>query len=471
MTRKHIAIWRCRRWLAAPYRPGRAPCRRHPALFSFLGFSFSPPAPASALPSGTAPSRLLGNNAAIAGQSVTGFQERRSEVRAERMRLRRTMRKITSQMCECADFGDGHHKCYAERMSRCGLGRVGDDGYVTVRVKQSTQYGRRASFRGIETCKSLSCPSCTGFLRERVAERLVDAAASWDKAGYAALFIVLTVSHGVSDSLADTYAKEAEAWRHITSTRQWKQLRAETGLELLRTTEITHGHQHGWHPHQNLFIIAPTTDVATLTTKVVPVLTRAWEKECQRRGFPPLSRQHGVHVEIVQSSAGIAEYVTKLGIGWEMVGGHAKQGHGDHRTYFQILADYRERPSQADLDLIHEHIRVTRGRRMLNASRGFWQLMGTVGIGEVSEDDDEDQGEEVEDVGRIPAECWDRVVRIWGLDGELLKAVELGGRDAVIRLLGEHKAWLVDARGMPIWPARAGPPPARAIQGELELAL
>jgi hypothetical protein len=96
--------------------------------------------------------------------------------------------------------------------------------------------------------------------------------------------------------------------------------------------------------------------------------------------------------------------------------------------------------------------------------------MGSVGVDEVSEDElDDDAG--TEELGSLPAGSWDRVVRIWGLDAELLKAAELGGRDAVVRLLAKHKAFLVDSRGMPIWPARAGPRPGKLVQGELGLAL
>jgi len=409
-------------------------------------------------------SRLLGNNAATAGQSVTGVQRRRSEVRAERMRLRRTMRKIAFGMCDCTNLGDPEHrKCWAERMSRCELGRVASS--VGVRVKTTAEHGRRASFRGLESCKSLSCPVCCGYLRERVAEKLADAARRWDEAGNAALYVVLTVPHGVSDQLKDTFESEAAAWRRITSSRRWKQLRVDTGVELLRTTEITHG-GNGWHPHQNLLLVAPTTDVATLAVKVVPVLRGLWQRECERRGLGLLSAGHGVHVEIVQSSRAVAEYVVKdFGIGHEMIRGDAKRGHGEHRTFLQILADYREGQSEADLALVKEHVQVTRGRRMLSASRGFWQLMGSVGADEISEDQlDDDAG--TEELGSLPADCWDRVVRIWGLDVDLLKAAELGGCDAVVRLLARHKAFLVDARGMPIWPSRAGPR-KRYVQAEL----
>jgi hypothetical protein len=409
-------------------------------------------------------SRQLGNNAATAGQSGMAVQVRRSEVRAERMRLRRTMRKIAAGMCSCPDVGDPEHrKCWAERMSRCEMGRIAAS--VSVKVKTTAEHGRRASFGGLESCKSLTCPVCCGFMRERVAEKLADASRRWDDAGYAALYAVLTVPHGVADQLKETFESEAAAWRRITSTRRWKQLRAETGVELLRTSETPHG-DHGWHPHQNLYLISKTTDEAALAVRVIPVLRQLWVRELDRRGFPPLSAEHGVRVEIVQSSQSVAEYIIKdFGIGREMVRGDAKRGRGGSRTFFEILADYRERSDPADLALIHEYMLVTRGRRLLSASRGFWKLMAEVGISEPSEDElAEEPGSE--ELGSLPADCWDRVVRIWGLDAELLKAAELGGRDAVVRLLAKHKAFLIDSRGMPIWPSRAGPR-ARYVQVEL----
>jgi hypothetical protein len=394
-------------------------------------------------------------------------QERISEARAERMALRRTCRKIAYEMCECADVGaDGHRKCWAERMATCGLHRL--SGAVGIQVRDSAEYGRRASYTNLETCKSLSCPMCCGYLRERVAEKLAEAADRWDQAGNAALYAVLSLSHGVADQLGDLYAEESAIWRRITSSRAWKQLREETGLEYLRTDEVTHGEDNGFHPHLNLFLAAPMKDTGLLMVKVAVVLTRLWKRECERRGF---SAERGVHIEEVRSSRTVAAYIIKdFGIGREMTRADLKQGHGDSRTYIQILADCRYRKRQADFELARQYIQGTRGRRMLNASRGFWQLMATADIPEVSEDE---LAEEVgaEDMGRVPADCWDRVAHVHGLEAELLKTAELGGQDAVIRLLAKHKAWLVDAQGAPIWPAYARPPRPRPVQGELELVL
>jgi Replication protein len=441
--------------LAAAVRPERAE-----------GRSDGPDGPAE-----QAPSRHNGNTAA-AGQGPAWRQERISEARAERMRLRRTMRKIAYDMCECSDRGsdgrwaDGHRECWAERMAVCGLHRL--SGAVGIQVRESAEHGRRASYADLKTCKSLSCPVCCGYLRERVAEKLVEAADRWDQAGNAALYVVLTIRHGVADQLGDLYAEESAMWRRITSSAAWKKLRAETGLEYLRTDEVTHGEDSGFHPHLNLFLVAPMKDTGLFMAQVAVVLTRLWKRECELRG---LSAERGVHIEQVRSSRTVAEYVTKdFGIGREMVSGHAKRGHGGSRTFIEILADCRYKKRPADFELVRQYVLGTRGRRMLNASRGFWQLMATADIPKVSEDElAEELG--AEDIGRLPADCWDRVAHVSGLEDELLKAAELGGQDAVIRLLAKHKAFLVDSRGMPIWPARAGPRPGKLVQGELELAL
>jgi len=374
------------------------------------------------------------------------------------------MRKIAAGMCGCSDLGDPEHrKCWAERMSRCEMGRIASA--VSIKVKTTAEHGRRASFGGLESCKSLSCPVCCGFMRERVAEKLADASRRWDDAGYAALYAVMTVSHGVSDQLKDTFESEAAAWRRITSTRRWKELREDTGVELVRTTELTHG-ANGWHPHQNLYLIAKTTDEATLAVKVIPVLRDLWQRECQRRGLGRLSAEHGVRVDIVQSSQSVAEYIIKdLGVGREMVRGDVKRGRGGSRTFFEIVADYRENSDPADLALIHEYVLVTRGRRMLSYSRGFKRLMSDVTGVDLSENKLAEESE-CEELGSLPAACWDRVVRIWGLDADLLRAAEIGGCDAVVRLLARHKAFIVDSRGMPVWPSRAGPC-QRYVQAEL----
>jgi hypothetical protein len=431
------------------------------------GPSPSPPPPASSGSSW----QVLGNNAAIAGQSVADAQKRRSEVRARQMELRRTMRRIAAGMCDCTDVGsDEHRKCWAERISRCELGRVASR--VGIRVRQTDSYGRRASFTGLETCKSLSCPRCLGFIREGVAAKLADVAKLWSEAGNAALYAVLSVPHAASDRLADMHKAEAEAWRRITSSRQWKELRQVTGLEYLRTTEITHGAEHGFHPHLNVYLVSPTMEPLDFAVKVIPVINRLWRKECARHGFPALSAEHGVRVDIVQSPA-VAEYITKdWGIGKEMLRGDLKRGRGSNRTFLEVLSDYRQSPDEADRLTIEEFARGTRGRRMLTTSRGFWQLMATVGVEEPSEDDLADDTAdvgEVEELGYLPAEVWERVARKhkWGLAAEVLTAAELGGVDAVVRLLARHKEFLVDSRDMPIWPSRAGPRKAGYVQMEL----
>jgi hypothetical protein len=428
--------------------------------------------PLSPLPSASSGlSWHIGNNA-VAGQRGCDGQERRSETRAERMRLRRTSRSVAYEMCQCVDRdGPEHRKCWAERMAVCGLYRLSAN--VGISVRETAEHGRRARYTGLETCKSLSCPVCCGYLRERVAEKLADAARRWDRAGNAALYAVLTVPHGVADTLDGLHDKESAMWRRITSSSRWKRLRDETGLEYLRTDEVTHSADSGFHPHLNFYLVSSRLDDSELAVKVIPVLRKLWAAECRKQGFPLLSAAHGVHVEVVQSSEQIAGYITKdFGIARELTRGDLKRGHGASRTYLQILADYRASRDAGDLRLLGEFMRGTRGRRMLNVSRGFWLLMASVGVDEPSEDemaDDAGDGESAE-LGRIPAVIWDRVCRTRGLDAELLKAAETGGQEAVVRLLSLHKAFMVDARGDPVWPFPAPRRKPSYVQPRLELA-
>jgi hypothetical protein len=401
--------------------------------------------------------QVLGNNAATAGQRADAVQRRRSEARADRMRWRRTVRKIAGSMCGCTDIGEVEHKkCYLERMARCGLGRV--ESFVQLRLKATEDNGRRASFKGLETCKSLSCPVCCGFIREGVAEKLADGCRRWDIAGHAALYFVLTIPHQAADNLQGMYAMQAAAWRRITGSRRWRELREQLGFEYVRTIEITHG-ENGWHPHQNILVIAKDVAVVDLVAKVYPVLWELWERECDRAGVGKLSAQHGVHVEVVQSAQRAADYIVKdFGIGREMLRGDIKRGRGGSRTFFQIVASYRDRENPADLALIDEYIRATRGRRMLQPSRGFWKLLGSVGVEEISEEElAEDPGGD--EMGRLTADSWDRIVRTWWLDAEVLKAAETGGLDAVSVLLARYGEYLVTATGEIIRPPGVSPPP------------
>jgi hypothetical protein len=138
------------------------------------------------------------------------------------------------------------------------------------------------------------------------------------------------------------------------------------------------------------------------------------------------------------SVAQLAAYVTKLqdgrGLGHEIARADLKNGKGSSRTPFQILADFGTWGDAADLSLWHEYEQSTAGKSAIRWSRGLRQLL----LPDLVEQTDEEiAAEDVggEDVCAFLPRTWYQICDTPGAEALVLRAIEEGGMQAVIRVL------------------------------------
>jgi hypothetical protein len=138
------------------------------------------------------------------------------------------------------------------------------------------------------------------------------------------------------------------------------------------------------------------------------------------------------------SVAGLAAYVTKLqdgrGLGNEIARADLKNGKGSSRTPFQILADFGTWGEVGDLSLWHEYENSTVGKSAIRWSRG---LRGLLLPDSAELTDEEIAAEDVggEDVCAILPRTWYAICDTPGAETLVLRAIEEGGMQAVIRVL------------------------------------
>jgi hypothetical protein len=358
-------------------------------------------------------------NAATAGQrpnAVAPDPERWHEFTAERYRLRGFMRGIA----RCDDR--------LESLVHCGRTRNAEYVELYVHPDGSAHVGRT-----VPRCGSVQvCPVCSPVVRSRYAEKIATIAADWERRGGGILLVTFTIPHGAGDRLDDTYKLVNDAWRWMTSTRDWKAMKARLGtFEWARATECTHG-ANGFHPHTQAAIFVDGPRIADAAVAMIATAWPLWRRYVLKHTGREPSRLHGIHVDICQSPEAAAGYLAKsrtgFTVGQEITRGDRKlaRRETESRTYFQILRDYADRPSDADGRLLLEYMTATHRRRAFSFSRGFTQLVGTI--------DDFDEAVaaaeppvRAELAALITGPAWDAAEPA-GLVPDLLRIVATGGR-------------------------------------------
>jgi hypothetical protein len=161
-----------------------------------------------------------------------------------------------------------------------------------------------------------------------------------------------------------------------------------------------------------------------------------------------------VLVKPCTSAAGLGSYLLKVGreeldlrpAALELVRADLKRGKGGHRNPEEIAEDFTDWGDLADLALLEEYWKATKGRRMMTWAQG---LRGEFLGQEDEQTDDElaglDKGGEV--LMRIGREAWGRVIYL-GLAVYVLETAEQGGREALCALMSvvapENDWWAVE---------------------------
>jgi hypothetical protein len=344
---------------------------------------------------------------------------------AERYRLRGFMRGVA----RCDDR--------LESLVLCGRGRTAEYVELYVHPDGSAHIGRT-----VPRCGSVQvCPVCSPVVRSRYADKIATVAGTWERyADGGILLTTLTIPHGAADQLEDTYKLVNDAWRWMTSRREWKAMKARLGtFEWARATECTHSETNGFHPHTQAAIFIDGAKVADAAVEMNATVWPLWRQYVLKHTGREPTRAHGMHVEICQSPEAAAGYLAKSGtgftVGQEITRGDKKlsRRETESRTYFQILRDYADQPSDVDGRLLLEYMQATHRRRAFSFSRGFKQLIGTI--------DDFDEAEaaaeppaRAELAALVTGPAWDAADDADRVP-DLLHALAAGGRGRLDHLL------------------------------------
>lgn len=243
---------------------------------------------------------------------------------------------------------------------------------------------RRAKFRNVVRCGSVwVCPVCANSISARRRVELQNAISVWSKKSIPVM-VSFTVRHDKRDELGDTLRTITEAWRDMTSCRQWQTEKKQRGLKgYVRALEVTWGNRNGWHPHlHGLFFLSPEMCIAGFYRNM-----REWWRDCVTEAGGSSKWEYACALTVSDNS--IAEYITKWGhepetktlerlSRWskaqEMTRVVSKHGQGEHLTPFDFLQAYMSDNTSGAAywgHLYRKYATATWGQRQLTWSRGL----------------------------------------------------------------------------------------------------
>jgi hypothetical protein len=315
-----------------------------------------------------------------------------------------------------------------------------------VKIHKSISHGK-TFYSGLCTCGGVwVCPVCAAKIQARRTIEIQNLF-QWAYRGERKQIAMLTLTypHALSDKLADSLEKHAEAliiFRKFNSTN-FKRFKDGIGYEgLVRSLEITHG-ANGWHPHTHeLWVLDFWEEDSEKEKEATEYLLKRWEHACKKVGLltedkVKAFRENALHVAF---RANDSDYITKQnsandktwGADKEVACSNSKVGKKSGKAPFQILLDTETCAKSRSLFI--EYTLAMKGKAQL-----FWTpgLKGKVGVEEKT---DEQLAEEMHDKADLLAllqrDHWGCVVKNKAR-AEILDIAENAGIEGLI-------AWFAD---------------------------
>jgi hypothetical protein len=270
---------------------------------------------------------------------------------------------------------------------------------------------------------------------------LATATSIWNAQDGEVWLLTFTFSHGRFDKLKDSLDRLSEARRFMKSGKDYVAIKQRYGMVgTVQAAEITHGPEHGWHPHLHELAFVAGGDKGAFRVAMYD----RWKRACLRAGLGEPSERYGFDVRGGDAAAG---YVSKgigaedWGIEREVTKGHIKAGRGLNRSPFELLdcavdpqalSEHRDE-SRA---LFRDYAQATKGRRQLAWSPG---LRDRFALGEVSDEEIAAQvGEDAVLLASISLEDW-AIIERNRLQAHVLTLAENGGAAAVFTLISAFR--------------------------------
>lgn len=331
-----------------------------------------------------------------------------------------------------------------------------------------------ASYTGLQICASTwHCPVCAARITNEWRKRLQDAIGAAGQLGYQPVLVTYTARHHAHTILADQLEAMSKAYEAVWRGAPSDRLKARFDIfGMIRSLEVTHSKQNGWHPHIHAIIFLPIeADISAFSE----ALGARWAACAARHGLS--MNGHGFHC--TDEASRLAEYVAKFGMElddegrerladaklqktevWteadELARWHTKKGRSgvqcmgkpvrgleDHLTPFQLLEASREGDAEAGA-LFIEYALAYHGRQQCTPTTHLWEKLG---LNEMLTDEEaaskqEDEAKLILDVFLSPND-W-KTVRSSDTRAEFLEVLEKSQGDpqvfydACVRLWGIH---------------------------------
>ncbi len=354
----------------------------------------------------------------------------RGGVEGDEVRLNRRCRRYQTR--------DGlREKSPSKGFRGCGRTIVAVNERVEVKLS-----GGVSHFTGLMTCGLVwMCPVCSPKIRHARALKVEKGLNRALEMGHGIEFVTLTSRHHLGQALADLFGRSQQAWQAMGRDRSFKALKARFTLRFITVREVTYG-LNGWHPHFHLAVITWVPLTVAERAELEEGFWTGWSHQLQRVGLSAL-RGPGVLVKACTSAEGLAGYLCKVtgedgatrSAALELARSDLKRAKSGHRNPEQIAEDFVETGDLADLALLQEYWKATKGRQMMTWGNG---LKAHLGLDEVDETDEELAAAEVggEVLLRIGRTAWARIVRL-GLRIHVLEVAERAGREGLRALMDE----------------------------------
>jgi Replication protein len=233
----------------------------------------------------------------------------------------------------------------------------------------------RGVLRHLRTCRNpWACPICSSIITERRRKELHELDAEARRRGLRVALVTLTFSHRRYDSLRELLAALLRALNRFTGDRASRALRQRFAIVgYVRALEVTHGELNGWHPHCHLLLYVPQE---VPVDELEPALRASWLRCLGAAGLS--GNDHAFKLD--DTNQAVADYLAKWGHepSWdeaaELTKQPVKRGRGQHRTPFDLLADYDAGDVRAG-ELFAEYVQAFRCKQQLTPSHGLYELL------------------------------------------------------------------------------------------------
>lgn len=368
----------------------------------------------------------------------TRRNERRLSNRKKTWKLKEQSATLLNTMKEYTTKKDGNKTL--SRVWHCGKTPVSTESNISyVRGITGNNY-----FTNLQHCASYwVCPVCAGKVARERTDEIYLALKEYLNQGYEIYFGALTLPHYQSEGLKENmeilikgfdWVKEHRAVKNILPKKtevgeDGKEKSILESLIYLRSLEITFG-VNGWHPHLHPIFILPKGLGETYINQFRKYYLSWLEK---KQKLTVHAERRAVNFELWDKKIEtLSDYLCKWSISNEVGNGQSKKSKtASGFTPFQILELIAEKKTwdlkQDPETVFKQYARIIKGRRMLQSSRGFFEMVNV----EVKTDEEIVKDDETaETLFTVSLMVWNEAVRK-DLIFDLVDAYDFGGVDAV----------------------------------------